>query len=137
VQAMRSANVRADAIVFNSALSAYARNRLTLWKPRALAAARHARAAPSDTRNVAGAGDKLSQRARRRDRVKLGGECVRATGRRCGRPRANAAFHATLKLSAHHGLLMRTSVSVRRRALSMLLGHGVLGHEPLSVCEVA
>ena len=78
VQAMRSANVRADAIVFNSALSAYARNRLTLWKPRALAAARHARAAPSDTRNVAGAGDKLSQRARRRDRVKLGGECVRA-----------------------------------------------------------
>ena len=33
VQAMRSANVRADAIVFNSALSAYARNRLTLWKP--------------------------------------------------------------------------------------------------------
>ena len=25
----------------------------------------------------------------------------------------------------------------RRRALSMLLGHGVLGHEPLSVCEVA
>jgi hypothetical protein len=30
---MRSANVRADAIVFNSALSAYARNRLTLWKP--------------------------------------------------------------------------------------------------------
>ena len=75
---MRSANVRADAIVFNSALSAYARNRLTLWKPRALAAARHARAAPSDTRNVAGAGDKLSQRARRRDRVKLGAECVRA-----------------------------------------------------------
>jgi len=45
---------------------------------RALAAARHARAAPSDTRDVAGAGDKLSQRARRRDRVKLGGECVRA-----------------------------------------------------------
>jgi hypothetical protein len=33
VQAMRSANVRADAIVFDSALSAYARNRLTLWKP--------------------------------------------------------------------------------------------------------
>jgi hypothetical protein len=33
VQSMRSANVRADAIVFNSALSAYARNRLTLWKP--------------------------------------------------------------------------------------------------------
>ena len=32
---------------------------------------------------------------------------------------------------------VRTSVSVRRRALSMLLGHGVLGHEPLSVCEVA
>ena len=33
VQAMRSATVRADAIVFNSALSAYARNRLMLWKP--------------------------------------------------------------------------------------------------------
>ena len=32
---------------------------------------------------------------------------------------------------------VRTSVSVRRRALSKLLGHGVLGHEPLSVCEVA
>ncbi|KOO35943.1 hypothetical protein Ctob_016485 [Chrysochromulina tobinii] len=32
-QAMRSTNVRADAIIFNSALSAYARNRLTLWKP--------------------------------------------------------------------------------------------------------
>ena len=32
---------------------------------------------------------------------------------------------------------VRTSVSVRRRALSTLLGHGVLGHEPLSVCEVA
>ena len=32
---------------------------------------------------------------------------------------------------------VRTSVSVRRRALSMLLEHGVLGHEPLSVCEVA
>jgi hypothetical protein len=30
---------------------------------------------------------------------------------------------------------VRTSVSVRRRALSMLLGHRVLGHEP--VCEVA
>ena len=30
-----------------------------------------------------------------------------------------------------------TSVSVRRRALSLLLEHGVLGHEPLSVCEVA
>jgi hypothetical protein len=45
---------------------------------RALAAARHARAAPSDTRDVAGAGDTLSQRARQRDRVKLGGECVRA-----------------------------------------------------------
>ena len=28
-----------------------------------------------------------------------------------------------------------TSVSVRRRALSMLLGHGVLRNEPLSVCE--
>ena len=49
-------------------------------KARALAAARHARAAPSDsdTRDVAGAGDTLSQRARRRDRVKLGAECVRA-----------------------------------------------------------
>jgi hypothetical protein len=47
---------------------------------RALAAARHARAAPSDsdTRDVAGAGDTLSQRARQRDRVKLGAECVRA-----------------------------------------------------------
>ena len=67
---MRSANVRADAIVFNSALSAYARNRLTLWKPRALAAARHARAAPSDTRDVTGAGDTLSQRARRRANVR-------------------------------------------------------------------
>ena len=34
--------------------------------------------------------------------------------------------------------LVRTSVSgARRRALSMLLEHGVLGHEPLSVCEVA
>ena len=33
VQAMRSTNVRADAIIFNSALSAYVRNRLTLWKP--------------------------------------------------------------------------------------------------------
>jgi len=33
---------------------------------------------PSDTRDVAGAGDTLSQRARQRDRVKLGGECVRA-----------------------------------------------------------
>lgn len=32
---------------------------------------------------------------------------TRATGRRCGRPRANAAFHATLELSAHHGLLLR------------------------------
>jgi len=43
VQAMRSANVRADAIVFNSALSAYARTRPPLWKPaRAPAAARHA-----------------------------------------------------------------------------------------------
>jgi hypothetical protein len=30
VQAMRSTNVRADAIIFNSALSAYVRNRLTL-----------------------------------------------------------------------------------------------------------
>ncbi len=29
-----------------------------------------------------------------------------------------------------------TSVSVRRRALSLLHG-GVLGHEPLSVCEFA
>ena len=26
---------------------------------------------------------------------------------------------------------------MRRRALSLLLEHGVLGHEPLSVCEVA
>ena len=58
---MRSANVRADAIVFNSALSAYARNRLTLWKPRALAAARHARAAPSDTRDVAGAQEAVDE----------------------------------------------------------------------------
>ena len=33
VQAMRSANVRADAIVFNSALSAYAHTRPPLWKP--------------------------------------------------------------------------------------------------------
>ena len=33
VQAIRSANVRADAIVLNSALSAYARNRPPLWKP--------------------------------------------------------------------------------------------------------
>ena len=33
---------------------------------------------------------------------------------------------------------MYERVNVRRRALSMLvLGHGVLGHEPLSVCEVA
>jgi hypothetical protein len=43
---MRSANVRADAIVFNSALSAYAHTRPPLWKPaRQLpnaAAARHA-----------------------------------------------------------------------------------------------
>jgi type IV secretory pathway component VirB8 len=30
VQAMHSTNVRADAIIFNSALSAYVRNRLTL-----------------------------------------------------------------------------------------------------------
>ena len=30
-----------------------------------------------------------------------------------------------------------TSVSVRRGALSLLLEHGVLGHEPLSVREVA
>jgi hypothetical protein len=30
---MHSTNVRADAIIFNSALSAYVRNRLTLWKP--------------------------------------------------------------------------------------------------------
>ena len=111
VQTMRSTNVRADAIVFNSALSAYARNRLTLWKParqlpcvcsakrharcswcrrctqptcaptrscsfgaecvraqpaaavkaRALAAARHARAAPSDTRDVAGAQEAVDE----------------------------------------------------------------------------
>ena len=33
VQAMRSADVRADAIVFNSALSAYAHTRPPLWKP--------------------------------------------------------------------------------------------------------
>jgi len=33
MQAMRSTNVRADAIMFNSALSAHARNRLPLWKP--------------------------------------------------------------------------------------------------------
>ena len=33
VQAIRSANVRADAIVFNSALSAYARNRPPLRTP--------------------------------------------------------------------------------------------------------
>ena len=50
VQAMRSTNVRADAIVFNSALSAYARNRLTLWKPArqlpcVCSAKRHARIA--------------------------------------------------------------------------------------------
>jgi len=30
----------------------------------------------------------------------------------------------------------RTSVGVRRRALALLLEHGVLGHESLSVCEV-
>jgi len=30
---MRSTNVRADAIMFNSALNAHARNRLPLWKP--------------------------------------------------------------------------------------------------------
>ena len=32
---------------------------------------------------------------------------------------------------------VRTNINVHRRALSMQLGHGVLGHEPLSVCEVA
>ena len=105
---MRSANVRADAIVFNSALSAYARNRLTLWKPRALAAARHARAAPSDTRNVAGAGDKLSQRARRRDRVKLGGECVRA------QPAAAADARAPMPRFMQRWSFPPTTISYRK-----------------------
>ena len=33
LNAVRSSNIRADAIVFNAALSAYARNRPPLWKP--------------------------------------------------------------------------------------------------------
>ena len=74
--------MRANAIVLNSAVSAYARNRPPLRTP--------ARKLPRDMQ-------------------------------RWGFPPTT----------------VRTSVSVRRRALSMLLGHGVLGHEPLSVCEVA
>ena len=76
---MRSANMRADAIVFNSALSACARNRPPLWKP---------------------------ARQLLRDMQRWG--------------------------------VPPTTVSYcELQTLSMLLGHGVLGHEPLSVCEVA
>ena len=82
VQAIRSANVRADAIVLNSALSAYAHNRPPLRTP-----ARQCRA-------ICNAGAFRPPRS----------------------PTASSRHYVVIP---------------------MLIGHGVLGHEPLSVCEVA
>jgi hypothetical protein len=44
------------------------------------------RGAPSDTRNATGAGDALSQRTRRRDRVELGAECIHAQPAAAAKP---------------------------------------------------
>ena len=89
------------------------------------------RGAPSDRRAAAGAGDALSQRARRRDRVQLGAECVRAQPAAAVEARAPAAArHATLGRSAHHGLLLRApSSSMHDGALE---SDGSGGDEPTS-----
>ena len=160
VQAIRSANVRANAIVLNSALSAYARNRPPLRTPaRQCCVSCNARAFGPPRSPTASSRHYVVIRRLRQHNGEIAGGSAPTAGQpwvlvlfvRGFRSKHSAlAFeyawqkpHSSRHTARMWGVLgmskcsVRTSVSVRRRALSMLLGHGVLGHEPLSVCEVA
>jgi hypothetical protein len=132
VQAMRSANVRADAIVFNSALSAYAHTRPPLWKP----ARQLPRDMPTCMRAPSGPDGMVALWRR-----------PTSSGPRCSTRRAppKRSVQAVWLVCSASVRFVRVSacvaVGASSCALSLLLEHGVFGdvfgHEPLSVCEAA
>ncbi len=123
VQSMRSANVRAESIVFNrDALSAYARNRPPLWKPvRQMPREMQRWGVPPTTVSTASSGHCVVIR-----------RSLHASAERPGRHgRSLAAVDElwpalptkVVKLYGSYAAYY-TSVSVRRHALSLLHGHG-------------
>jgi hypothetical protein len=118
VQAMRSADVRADAFVFNSALIAYAHTRPPLWKP--------ARQLPRATCNALRRSLALSACERRAARTAwwLSGGCRRALARaaRRGVRHRSVVFKLYGSYAAQvFGSYECQRAKVRRRALSLLL----------------
>ncbi len=134
VQSMRSANVRAESIVFNrDALSAFARNRPPLWKP--------VRQMPREMQRWGVPPTTVSYCELQTLRRIL---ALAPSAERPGRHgRSLAAVDElwpalptkVVKLYGSYAAYS-TSVSVRRHALSHAT-RARLGHEPHSVCEFA